>query len=190
MSLQYHDRYTCSPAQHCIIAYRTTFTQTLAGGNCVQHFAKAVALQCVLVSHKTFEQPLTATAFHVCKSALLHLSLWHGAIHSKGIETFAECLCTGARPLHSHISLHPDSRLADAFAIYGVPRGITQYMSKKWGQSTPRGTRTGPRVQHPGSSSSGMTAEQLREKLEAVSKASHVVLLEAMQLRFVRNHKP
>lgn len=134
-------------------------------------------------------QPLTTTAFHVCRSALLHLSLWHGAILSKGIETFAECLYTGARPLYSHISLHPDSRLADAFAIYGVPRGITQYMSKKWGQSSPRGTRTGPRVQHPGSSSSGMTAEQLWEKVEAVSKASHVVLLEAMQLRFVLNPK-
>ena len=44
-------------------------------------------------------------------------------------------------------------------------------------------------MQHRDSSSSGVTAEQLREKVEAVSKASHVVLLEAMQLRFVQLHQ-
>ena len=43
-------------------------------------------------------------------------------------------------------------------------------------------------MQHRDSSSSGVTAEQLQEKVEAVSKASHVVLLEAMQLRSVQLH--
>lgn len=46
---------------------------------------------------------------------------------------------TGIRPGSSHISLDPNSRLADAFAIYGVPRGITQYMSRKWTQPSTRG---------------------------------------------------
>lgn len=49
-------------------------------------------------------------------------------------------MVTGGRSASSHISLDPNSRLADAFAIYGVPRGITQYMSRKWTQTSPRGS--------------------------------------------------
>lgn len=37
-------------------------------------------------------------------------------------------------------------------------------------------------MQRPASSFSGMTAEQLQEKVAAVTKASHVILLEAMQI--------
>ena len=89
---------------------------------------------------------------------------------------------TGSRPTSSHISLDPNSRLADAFAIYGVPRGITQYMSRKWSSGSPRASAMpsdspGPRP------FSANKQQQLQEKLAAVKKASHVILLEAMQLR-------
>lgn len=89
---------------------------------------------------------------------------------------------TGSRPVSSHISLDPNSRLADAFAIYGVPRGITQYMSRKWSQPSTRGSvvnLASPMQRR----SSLMSQQQLQEKVAAVKKASHVILLEAMQLR-------
>ena len=37
----------------------------------------------------------------------------------------------------------PDTRLADAFAIYGVPRNITQYMRLRKVHATPRAHMTG-----------------------------------------------
>ena len=84
--------------------------------------------------------------------------------------------------MSSHISLDPNSRLADAFAIYGVPRGITQYMSRKWSQPSSRGNVL--TLSSPGRRSPSMISnQQLQEKLTAVKKASHVILLEAMQLR-------
>ena len=91
-------------------------------------------------------------------------------------------LCTGSRPASSHISLDPNSRLADAFAIYGVPRGITQYMSRKWSQPNTRGSvvTVGLPMRQ---SSSMITQQQLQGKVAAIKKASHVILLEAMQLR-------
>ncbi len=90
-------------------------------------------------------------------------------------------LCSGSRPASSHISLDPNSRLADAFAIYGVPRGITQYMSRKWSSGSPRGASVP--LESPVRQSSSSGQQQLQEKLTAVRKASHVILLEAMQLR-------
>ena len=89
-------------------------------------------------------------------------------------------MVAGGRPSSSHISLDPNSRLADAFAIYGVPRGITQYMSRKWGSGSPRGLAMP--YESPMRTAAG---QQLQEKLAAVKKASHVILVEAMQLRLV-----
>ena len=94
----------------------------------------------------------------------------------------SKCLHSGGRPASSHISLDHNSRLADAFAIYGVPRGITQYMSRKWSSGSPRGASIPLDSPIRRSSSSGQ--QQLQEKLVAVRKASHVILLEAMQLRW------
>ena len=93
-------------------------------------------------------------------------------------------LCSGGRPASSHISLDPNSRLADAFAVYGVPRGIAQYMSRKWSSGSPRGASIPLDSPIRQSSSSGQQQQQLQEKLVAVRKASHVILLEAMQLRW------
>ncbi|KAL0020347.1 hypothetical protein WJX79_000558 [Trebouxia sp. C0005] len=87
----------------------------------------------------------------------------------------------GGRRASAHISLDPNSRLADAFAIYGVPRGITQYMSRKWSSGSPRGASIP--LESPIRQSSISGQQQLQEKLAAVRKASHVILLEAMQLR-------
>ncbi|KAL3142322.1 hypothetical protein ABBQ38_002663 [Trebouxia sp. C0009 RCD-2024] len=90
----------------------------------------------------------------------------------------------GGRSASSHISLDPNSRLADAFAIYGVPRGITQYMSRKWTQPSPRGGVVN--LASPVRRRSSLIRQQqlqLQEKVAAVKKASHVILLEAMQLR-------
>lgn len=84
--------------------------------------------------------------------------------------------------MSSHISLDPNSRLADAFAIYGVPRGITQYMSRKWSQPSARGNVVNLTSSMRGRSSL-MSHRQLQEKVAAVKKASRVILLEAMQLR-------
>lgn len=117
----------------------------------------------------------------------LWLYTFYAAGHMSGCFVFTSangaCLSVGARPLHSHISLHPDSRLADAFATYGVPRGISQYMSKKWGRASPRGSTAGTHTKADALSSSDMAAV-LREKVVAVSKASHMILLEAVQLRW------
>lgn len=42
-----------------------------------------------------------------------------------------------------HIKLAPETRLADAFAIYGVPRNITHYMRQRKIYATPRAHMTG-----------------------------------------------
>ena len=57
-------------------------------------------------------------------------------------------------------------------------------MSKKWGRPSPRRSTAGAAgASHASSSLSVVTNEQLAKKVEAVSKACHVIMLETVQLR-------
>ena len=56
-------------------------------------------------------------------------------------------------------------------------------MSRKWSSASPRGSVVA--IESPfRTRSSSATSQQLQQKLAAVTKASRVVLLEAMQLRW------